>query len=71
MDSIPMASADLIKRLDQEFPKRNARPSDFKDEESKIRFAMLSGKREMIDWLKDLLETTGYSPEQKITMKGV
>lgn len=69
MDSIPLSSADLIKRLHKQFPRRHARPSDFQNEASKVRFFMDAGKRELIDWLMQTLYEHGSKPDQKILIK--
>jgi len=59
MQEIPMLAADLIERLDKQFPHRCPKPMDGE------RFTwMYAGKRELVDMLLSALESTNQEGEE-------
>jgi hypothetical protein len=52
---LPLLTVDLIRKLDEEFPARNVRATDYEDKAAEARMLMYAGKRELIEVLLDSL----------------
>ena len=58
---IPITAEELIRNLDEAFPSRTLRATDFETEEAKARMIMYAGKRELVEML---VESLNESTEQ-------
>jgi len=61
--NIPLLSEDLIRQLDEDFPPRHVRATDYEDKAAEARMLMYAGKRELVELLLDrLAESTETLP---------